>query len=187
MALARPIRLTDGQVALRPPELRDVPAIVEACQDPEIGRWTRVPRPYRKEHARAWTEAQPQEAAVSLLVAGADSDELLGSVGLVDVDLRQRRAGPASGRRHGRVGAGVASRGLRLLVQWFFEVLVLARVQAVPCLENEASQRTLERAGFVREGLLRSYEEIKGERWDMAVFSLLAGELGTDTQSRSGP
>jgi len=92
MALPRPVRLTDGRVALRPPELRNVPAITDACQDAEIGRWTRVPRPYRKEHARAWIEAQPEEAAVGLLVVGADSDELLGSVGLVEVDLGQRRA-----------------------------------------------------------------------------------------------
>jgi RimJ/RimL family protein N-acetyltransferase len=82
MALPKPVRLTDGRVCLRPPELRDVPAITEACQDAEIGRWTRVPRPYRKEHARAWIEAQPEEAAVGLL----------GSVGLVEADLGQRRA-----------------------------------------------------------------------------------------------
>ena len=80
MALPRPVRLTDGRVALRPPELRNVPAITDACQDAEIGRWTRVPRPYRKEHARAWIEAL--EAAVGLL----------GSVGLVEADLGQRRA-----------------------------------------------------------------------------------------------
>jgi RimJ/RimL family protein N-acetyltransferase len=91
MALPSPVRLTDGQIALRPPEVRDVPAAVtEACQDPEIGRWTRVPWPYREEHARAWVEAQPEEAAVSLLVVGAASDKLLGSMGLIEVDLGQR-------------------------------------------------------------------------------------------------
>ncbi len=71
MTLSRPVRLTDGHVALRPPELRDVPAITEACQDPEIGRWTRVPWPYREEHARAWVEAQPQEAAALAAVSAS--------------------------------------------------------------------------------------------------------------------
>jgi len=92
MALPKPVRLTDGRVCLRPPELRDVPAITEACQDAEIGRWTRVPRPYRKEHARAWIEAQPEEAAVGLL----------GSVGLVEADLGQRTRGGCSAAPTGR-------------------------------------------------------------------------------------
>lgn len=184
MALPRPVRLTNGQVALRPPEVRDILAITEACQDPEIDRWTRVPSPYRKEHARAWVEAQPEEAAVSLLAVGADSDELLGSVGLTEVDL---------GRRRGEIGfwtapwarhRGVASGALRLLARWSFDALDVARVQALAHRANEASQRTLERAGFVREGLLRSYEEIKGERWDVAVFSLLAEELESELVSR---
>jgi RimJ/RimL family protein N-acetyltransferase len=39
--------LTDGVLTLRPPGPQDVDALVEACQDPEISRWTRAPRPYR--------------------------------------------------------------------------------------------------------------------------------------------
>ncbi len=180
MILPRAVHLTDGHVALRPPEVRDVPAIAEACQDAAIGRWTRVPSPYREEHARAWVEAQPEEAAVSLLAVDPVSDELLGSVGLTEVDLERSRAeagfwtAPWARRR------GVASRSLRLLAGWSFDALDLARVQALAHRDNEASQRTLERAGFIREGLLRSWEEIKGERWDVVVFSLLAEELGPD-------
>jgi len=187
MDLPRPIRLTDGPVALRPAEVRDVPAITEACQDPEIARWTRVPSPYREEHARAWVGAQPEEATVSLLAVGADSDELLGAVGLIEVNLGQGRAEIGFWAAPWARRGGVASRSVRLLGRCSFEALDLARVQALTRRENEASQWTLERAAFVREGLLRSYELIKGERWDVAVFSLLAEELEPDRQSRSTP
>jgi RimJ/RimL family protein N-acetyltransferase len=34
-----------------------------------------------------------------------------------------------------------------------------------------------ERAGFTREGLLRSFAVMKGERTDIVMFSLLPGEL----------
>jgi len=175
VALPSPVRLTNGQVALRPPELRDVAAITEACQDPEIGRWTRIPWPYREEHARAWVEAQPAEA-VDLLVVSPNSDELLGAVGLIKVDLGRRRAEIGFWTARWARRRGVASVAALLLARWSFHALELARLQALARPENEASRRTLERAGFVREGLLRSYEEIKGERWDMAVFSLLAEE-----------
>jgi RimJ/RimL family protein N-acetyltransferase len=34
-----------------------------------------------------------------------------------------------------------------------------------------------ERRGFTREGVLRSFEERKGRRYDVVVFSLLLGDL----------
>ena len=44
--------LTDGEIRLRAFESRDVPAVTAACQDPEIPRWTVVPRNYTERHAR---------------------------------------------------------------------------------------------------------------------------------------
>ena len=38
----------------RTPTLDDVDWITEACQDPEILRWTLVPRPYTTDHARSF-------------------------------------------------------------------------------------------------------------------------------------
>ena len=37
--------LSDGIVILRPPTLADAPSIAEACQDPDIVRWTTIPTP----------------------------------------------------------------------------------------------------------------------------------------------
>ena len=42
---------------------------------------------------------------------------------------------------------------------------------------NEASIRTAERAGFRREGLLRSWQEVGAERKDMLMYSLLPSDL----------
>ena len=44
-------RLSDGEVGLRGLAASDIPAIVEACRDTEIPRWTRVPSPYLREDA----------------------------------------------------------------------------------------------------------------------------------------
>jgi RimJ/RimL family protein N-acetyltransferase len=43
--------------------------------------------------------------------------------------------------------------------------------------ENVASQRVAEKAGFTREGLLRSYREIRGVRRDLIAYSLVATDL----------
>ena len=74
-------------------------------------------------------------------------------------------------------GRGVATRALRLLCAWAFDSLDLARIQLHTLPDNDASQRVAERAGFRREGLLRSWTEMKGRRVDLVMFSLLPGEL----------
>ncbi len=79
-------------------------------------------------------------------------------------------AAPARGR-------GVATRAVRLLCAWAFEELSLARIQLHTLPGNVASERLAERAGFTREGLLRSFAEMKGRRVDINMFSLLPGEL----------
>jgi [ribosomal protein S5]-alanine N-acetyltransferase len=66
---------------------------------------------------------------------------------------------------------------VRLICAWAFEELPLARLQLHTLPGNAASERVAERAGFTREGLLRSFAEMKGERVDITMFSLLPGEV----------
>jgi hypothetical protein len=86
-----------------------------------------------------------------------------------------RGAGAFDARRPALDGSLGASRRRRLPGHPAARPVVLRGPRARPrpgqgTPGNEASQRTLERAGFVREGLLRSYEEIKGERWDLGAW-----------------
>jgi RimJ/RimL family protein N-acetyltransferase len=48
------------------------------------------------------------------------------------------------------------------------------RFQALVELENKASQRVLEKLGFLREGVLRKYSLNKGKSRDMVMYSLLS-------------
>ncbi len=48
--------LEAGDVVLRPWRDTDVPALVEACQDPEITRWVSIPRPYASTDGEAFIE-----------------------------------------------------------------------------------------------------------------------------------
>ena len=40
-------------------------------------------------------------------------------------------------------------------------------------VENEASQRVLEKAGFQREGVLKKFFFVKGESMDIVIFSVV--------------
>jgi RimJ/RimL family protein N-acetyltransferase len=75
-------------------------------------------------------------------------------------------------------GRGLTTAALRALSRWGIEDLGLGRVELVTDPENIASQRVAEKAGFQREGILRSMLLSRdGSRRDGVMFSLLPDEL----------
>jgi ribosomal-protein-alanine N-acetyltransferase len=68
---------------------------------------------------------------------------------------------------------GVMGEALELVLPELFVAAGIERLEARCSVENVASQRLLERLGFEREGLLRSYFELRGRRIDNYLYSLL--------------
>lgn len=173
--------LTDGSIRIRLRADADTPAIVAACQDPEIPRWTRVPEPYDEATAAEWatesTRARESGEALHLLIADAQTDELLGSIGVQDIRYAESRCDIGYWLAREARGKGIMTRAVRLLSRWVFENLPIERIQITVQPENRASRAVAERAGYKLEGILRSYIEIKGRRRDAAMYSLLRGEL----------
>jgi RimJ/RimL family protein N-acetyltransferase len=173
--------LSDGIVRLRLITDADLPAIVEAVQDPDIPRFTTVPEPYGEAEAQLWqrtaTSGMRSGTDLATLVVDEADGTLLGSVGLHNLDPETGRcsagywvAAPARGR-------GVARRGLRLLCPFAFAKLGVQRIELWIEPANAASLRVAEAIGFHREGLLRSFMHVGGERRDMLMYSLLPGDI----------
>lgn len=77
---------------------------------------------------------------------------------------------------HRFAGQGYMPEALRLLSTYAFETLRLHRVEAACIPDNGRSIRVLEKAGFQREGLLRSYLRINGTWHDHYLYSLIADD-----------
>ncbi|XP_004494668.1 uncharacterized protein [Cicer arietinum] len=72
-------------------------------------------------------------------------------------------------------GQGIATKALKIaLSQVFIDFPDLLRLQAFADVDNTGSIRVLEKAGFLREGVLRKYTYIKGIIKDLVVFSFLS-------------
>ena len=172
--------LTDGPTALRPWRDTDVSDLVAACQDPEISRWTAVPRPYRETDARAYLlyryDAIHAGTAAPFAIVAAAGGGLLGSVALNEIEPGQARAQVGYWLAREARGAGHATRAVRTICAWGFEALGLERIELLASTRNAASQRVAERAGFTREALLRSYMRGSQGREDMVAFGLLRDE-----------
>jgi RimJ/RimL family protein N-acetyltransferase len=162
-----PPTLSDGEVGIRPLRETDVPALVAACQDPEIARWTRVPSPYTVEDARQFLAIAASEAAggrgLALAVTGA-GDRLIGTIGLMELDGETGEIGywiAAEAR-----GNGVAVRATVLLRDWAHTALGLREIDVLPHRDNAPSQRVAERAGFTDTGTLRRIARMPPGRQD---------------------
>ncbi len=181
MEITRPDHhLTDGVVVLRPLAEDDVPRIVEACQDPDTVRWTRVPTPYDRSHAtwfvRAAASGDLPDDEITVAIASADEVRLLGVVG-VRPDAIDRRAELGYWAHPDARGRGVVTRAVAVACRWCLDDLDLQRVTAVTSVHNEASVGVLRRNGFTCEATLRRHLSIRGEFHDAHLFGLLAGEL----------
>ncbi|HXV95300.1 MAG TPA: GNAT family protein [Gaiellaceae bacterium] len=166
------MRLEDDAIVIRPLTESDAPAVAAAIgEDADLDRWTRIPFPYTEEQAREYL-ASTEESAFAILDRA--SGDPLGGIGARGRDAAIVEIGywvKAEAR-----GLVVATRALSLLTRFAFEELG-ARVQLRTEPDNVGSQRVAEKAGFTREGTLRSFMEFKGRRRDAVMFSLLPDEL----------
>jgi RimJ/RimL family protein N-acetyltransferase len=121
-----------------------------------------------RQHAR-WTDG----IGFSFAVADVTDDRALGTIGLHLQDLGEGRATAGYAVAPRARGHGVATAALTALTAFAWTVPGLHRVALHVEPWNAASLRTAERAGFHREGLLRSHTEIGGHRCDMVLLALV--------------
>jgi RimJ/RimL family protein N-acetyltransferase len=159
-----------------------VPAITAGCQDPAIARFTMVPTPYATEHARGFVAdaagRRERGETIDLAIAARDApDRLLGVVGLLRFEDERRRAEIGYWLAAEARGRGLTTRAVTLLSRWALRPpLDLRRLELIPDVENVASCRVAERAGFTREGVLREWVEAKGRVWTVTVYALLRAD-----------
>ena len=177
--------LTDGVVALRPWHKDDVgvlPGLING--DPEIERWLELmPSPYTRKDAREWvaraTEAWRSGLFLPFAVLDAETGRVVGGLGFNSLDLDSASGEIGYWLSAAARGRGLTTRALRLVTQWGFDALALERVQVRAEAENLASCRVAEKAGFRREGVIRSsrFNPRLGRRMDFVLYSALPGEI----------
>lgn len=175
------MNLSDERLLLRPWDETDLPLLERASADEYVATIEHLPRPFSEEQGRAWIAAQHHLRGTgrgwAFAVVERDTCRAAGGIGIVF------RHPPGSAEPGVWVveesrGRGVAEGATRLLCRWALTANTgIQRIQATVEPWNLASQRVLEKTGFVREGLLRSYASWQGSRQDVLLFSLLPSDL----------
>jgi RimJ/RimL family protein N-acetyltransferase len=164
-----------GRLVLRPFRPEDAEPVFRACQDPQTRRWLlALPSPYTRADAEEFVtglavrgRAEGRELACAVEADG----ELVGSSGLHHL-VGGGRLGPEIGYwvAPWARGRGYAAEAAAALAEWALS-RGAPRVHLLADVANTVSQRVAERAGFSREGVVRSclgYRD--GTRADAVLF-----------------
>jgi aminoglycoside 6'-N-acetyltransferase len=136
---------------------------------------------------------EPENGAMAGFQARGLLDDAQGTLMIVTLDgaivgsmsYHEVRYGPNVGSRAYNIGLsivpayrnqGYGSEAQQLMAAYLLDSFPIARVEAETDVTNLAEQRALEKAGFVREGVLRKAQWRAGDWHDLVVYSKVRGD-----------
>lgn len=173
-----------GSVGIRAYRPDDTELLYAAvCESiPEVSRYETWCHPdYSLEEANEyvtyWIKMREEGQAFYYAVEDLKTGTFLGSCGISSLSREHKRAMLGYWIRTGHTRQGIATSAARLVAQLGFEDLDLSRIELPIAVDNVASCRVAEKIGAIREGILRKWLILPVGPADVAMYSLLSGEL----------
>jgi RimJ/RimL family protein N-acetyltransferase len=148
--------------------------VVRYANNANVSRYLRdrFPYPYTMEHARAFLGSAFAEPGDPTKLAIEVGGEAVGGIGVIagaDIERFSAEIGYWLGEPFW--GRGIVSEALTLMTEHAFDRLNLLRIFALAFAENAPSMRVLEKAGYVREGCLKSGAVKHGQVYDQLLYA----------------
>jgi [ribosomal protein S5]-alanine N-acetyltransferase len=174
----RGVRLDCGLCVLRPWNEGDRSSLVRHANSYEVWRHMRdqFPYPYTSEAADEWIAFAQQNPQTQFAIEVRG--EACGGISLMlksDVERCSVEIGYWLGEAVW--GRGIVTAAVRALTDYGFKTLGLTRIFAVPFADNAASVRVLEKAGYLREGVMRRSAIKEGIIRDQILYAITDQDL----------
>ena len=168
-----------GPCLLRPWQASDKEALLIHANNHKIWKnlRDRFPHPYTPEDADWWinfaSEQQPQ-----LSFAIVVEEQAVGGIGLeLQQDIQWVSAELGYWLGEPFWGRGIATAAIQALTAWAIPELSLTRIYALPFAHNTGSCRALEKAGYLREGVLKRSAMKEGVVLDQILYAFTDQQL----------
>ena len=179
-----PVERTGTRVRLREATLADADVVDARAGDPAmIGEFNDLGQPKGKPLAENLANGKrmvgPERGV--LLIVRIEDDAIIGDVGWHPVSYGPNERSPALNIGISVVpdarGHGYGTEAQRLIAEVLFERYDIERIEASTDVDNIAEQRSLEKAGFTREGILRRAQFRAGAHHDLVGYSIVRSDL----------
>jgi [ribosomal protein S5]-alanine N-acetyltransferase len=174
------VTMETGRLRLRWIVEADAQALYEVYADPLVARY--LSRPAFTDFAQAKKLVETANAcyasgdSVNFAVERKADARVLGNCMLFRFHRESRRAEIGYSMARAYWGEGYMHEALLALIDYAFGPLDLNRLEADIDPRNAASARSLERLGFVKEGVLRERWIVAGEISDTAYYGLIRSD-----------
>ncbi|HEY4193015.1 MAG TPA: GNAT family protein [Mesorhizobium sp.] len=147
--------------------------------EPWEPRWTpeELERHAWRHRIHRYREDYALGLSMAFFIFELGSGKLVGGITLGNIRHGVSQSGHVGywiGERY--AGRGLMTEAVNVLAQFAFDTLRLHRIEAACIPDNARSIRVLEKAGFRREGLLRSYLRINGFWQDHYLYARIADD-----------
>ncbi len=171
------------RIQLRAIEYEDLPLMMRWRNDPKVYRFFYEHEPLSLAMQKVWFERLLQKPDQRLwIVETLETHEAIGTVGLVHIDWRSRKAEIGQvliypeKYRHSGYGSEVES----LILRYFFDHMNMNRLQAEVLADNENGITLHKKFGFKQEGVFRQYVFKEGRYRDVVYIAMLREEYLSD-------
>ncbi len=169
--------LQTDRLLLRRLKADDVENVYRLRSDPETMKY--IPRPLVTDHEGAMShinlinERIDQNEAINWAITLKGNPEFIGIIGFYRTQHENFRSEIGYMLLPEYSGKGIITEAINLALQYGFTQMGLHSVEAVIDPENEASERVLQKNGFVKEAHFIENEYFDGKFLDTVVYSLL--------------
>lgn len=162
------------QFTLRPFTINDLDSLVKYANNPKIANnlTDKFPYPYTKENGKMFIEMATKNDPVNIFAIDING-EACGGIGIHpqdDVHRKNAELGYWLGETFW--GNGIITKAIAQIVEYGFKKFDFTRIFARPYGTNAASQKVLEKAGFVLEGRFEKTLFKNGEFKDELIYAI---------------
>jgi ribosomal-protein-serine acetyltransferase len=177
--------LLSRDLCIRPFQKGDAPSFVAAALESlsTVGVWMDwCHERFALQNAEAWFHACDQNlesgSAYDLGTFASDGKQLLGGIGINQLNRRQNFGNIGYWVRQSCQRQGIAVRAVRSIAEYGFGELKLTRLEIVVPQHNVPSRRVAEKVGAVFECIARNRVMVHGKPQPAAIYSLVPEQCG---------
>ena len=169
--------LETQRLMLRRLHVNDVNEILAMRSNPETMKY--IPRPLAKtnedalEHIAMINEKIDKNEGINWAITLKNNPKLIGIIGHYRIRPEHFRAEIGYMLLPEYHGKGIISEAIKETVNYGFEIMKLHSIEAVIDPDNFASERVLQKNGFVKEAHLKENEYYEGRFLDTVIYSIL--------------
>ena len=173
------INLVSNRLYLEPFTRQDAERTTELADDEKLASILGLPHPYKLKFAEGWIDSQPElikkGEEYPLKIVSKEIQAMIGTITLrIDKANHKGELGYWIGSTYW--GYGFATEAVKRMVEFGFKDLELHKIGASVLCRNYNSQKVLEKAGLVKEGMLREDRRLLGKFEDIYVYGILKTE-----------